>query len=135
MAHVVATFAQMERERIGERTREGMAEIKAKTGKHMGRPVTLAPATAARIRELHASGLSLEAIADRLTAGAVPTARRSRAGTVSLSSCPRTTRSCIPATGPKQPPSIQSATSRPTFGSSTTKRTSGYGSPLCQEAG
>jgi DNA invertase Pin-like site-specific DNA recombinase len=74
MAHVVATFAQMERERIGERTREGMAKIKAETGKHMGRPVTLTPATADRIRDLHESGLSLQGICSRLTADAVPTA-------------------------------------------------------------
>ena len=78
MAHVVATFAQMERERIGERTREGMAKIKAETGKHMGRPVSLAPATAARIRELHGAGLSFKAIADRLTADTIPTAQGGR---------------------------------------------------------
>ena len=75
---MVATFAQMERERIGERTREGMAKIKAETGKHMGRPVTLAPATDARIRELHGAGLSFKAIADRLTADTIPTAQGGR---------------------------------------------------------
>lgn len=44
MAHVTATFAEMERRRIGERTREGMARIKAENpDRHMGRPVTLSP--------------------------------------------------------------------------------------------
>ena len=78
MAHVVATFAQMERERIGERTREGMAKIKAETGKHMGRPVSLASAAAAHIRDLHEQGLSLQSICNRLTADAVPTATGGR---------------------------------------------------------
>lgn len=78
MAHVVATFAQMERERIGERTREGLAKIKAETGKHMGRPVVLAPTTAARIRSLRDEGLSMQSICARLTADGVPTATGGR---------------------------------------------------------
>jgi len=77
-AHVVATFAQMERERIGERTREGMAKIKAETGKHMGRPVSLAPTTAARIRSLRDEGLSMQGICARLAEDGVPTATGGR---------------------------------------------------------
>ncbi len=41
MAQVTCTFAEMERKKIAERTREGMARIKQDTGKHMGRPSTL----------------------------------------------------------------------------------------------
>ena len=37
MAQVTVTFAEMERKKIAERTRDGMAKIKASTGKHMGR--------------------------------------------------------------------------------------------------
>jgi len=40
--------------------------------------VSLAPATAARIRELHGAGLSFKAIADRLTADTIPTAQGGR---------------------------------------------------------
>lgn len=74
MAQVVCTFAEMERKRIGERTREGMARIKASTGKHMGRRSVLPPELVERIRVLHGQGMSLGAIARLLTAEGVPTA-------------------------------------------------------------
>ena len=63
MAQVTAVFAELERRRIGERTREGMAKIKAKSGKHMGRP-SLIPADAqGRIVRLVDGGMSASAIA------------------------------------------------------------------------
>ena len=74
MAQVVCAFAEMERKRIGERTREGMARIKATTGKHMGRPSMLPDATVARVRALRAQSLSLAKVAAQLTAEGVPTA-------------------------------------------------------------
>lgn len=73
-ANVLASAAQYERELIGQRTREGMAQRKAE-GVTMGRPVELAPEVAARITTLRAEGLSLAKIAARLTADGVRTAR------------------------------------------------------------
>lgn len=73
MAHIAAVFAEMER-RISERTREGMATIKAQTGKHMGRPAQLDPATAARIQADYRAGVAPTAIARRLNLEGVPTA-------------------------------------------------------------
>lgn len=64
----------MERKRIGERTREGMARIRATTGKHMGRSSVLADELVERIKADHAAGHSLNAIAKQLNAEAVPTA-------------------------------------------------------------
>ena len=74
MAQVTCTFAELERKRIGERTREGMAKIKATTGKHMGRPSKLPTATVDLVRELRGDGLSMARIADRLNTDGVPTA-------------------------------------------------------------
>ena len=73
MAHVTAAFAEMERRRIGERTREGMARIKAETGKHMGRPRLATDAAVARVVALRAEGLSYARIASALDAEQVPT--------------------------------------------------------------
>lgn len=73
-ANVLASAAQYERELIGQRTREGMAQRKAE-GVRMGRPVELTPEVAARIAALRAGGLSLAKIAARLTTDGVPTAR------------------------------------------------------------
>jgi DNA invertase Pin-like site-specific DNA recombinase len=86
LAHVTAAFAEAERRRIGERTREGMARIKATTGKHMGRPRSVSDAAVARIRDLRAEGLSFARIAAQLDAEGVPTptaARQWYAATVS----------------------------------------------------
>lgn len=79
MAQVTATFAEMERRRIGERTREGMARIKAAhPGRKMGRPVTLTPYAVHRIRDLRAQGATLQGICDALTAEGVATATGGR---------------------------------------------------------
>lgn len=74
MAQVTCTFAEMERKKIAERTRDGMAKIKATTGKHMGRRSALPQATIDRIHAERAAGLSMARIADLLNTEGVPTA-------------------------------------------------------------
>lgn len=74
MAQVTCTFAEMERKKIAERTRDGMAKIKADTGKHMGRRSVLPAETVTRIEAERAAGLSLAKIAEKLNAEGVPTA-------------------------------------------------------------
>lgn len=74
MAQVTVTFAEMERKKIAERTRDGMAKIKATTGKHMGRTTALPASTIARIDEARAAGQSMGRIAAALNDEAVPTA-------------------------------------------------------------
>ncbi|MBB6405910.1 recombinase family protein [Arthrobacter sp. AZCC_0090] len=49
MAQVTCTFAEMERKKIAERTRDGVAKMKATTGKHMGRRSALPAPTVQRI--------------------------------------------------------------------------------------
>ena len=73
MAQVTVTFAEMERKKIGERTKEGMARIRA-TGKHMGRKSVLTPEVVTHICSLRAEGRSLASIAASLNETAVPTA-------------------------------------------------------------
>lgn len=72
-AHVLAAAAEYERDLIGARTREGMAQRKAE-GVHIGRPSVLSPAVVGRIVAAREAGDSLRAIADALTADGVPTA-------------------------------------------------------------
>lgn len=72
MAHVTAAFAEMERRRIGERTREGMARIRATQGKHMGRPSRIPAEVEERIGQLRAEGLSASAIARLFNEEGVP---------------------------------------------------------------
>lgn len=71
---MLGVIAEWERRVIAERTRAAMATRKA-AGMRMGRPVTLDPFTRRRIVELRAGGMTLQAIADTLTADGVPTAR------------------------------------------------------------
>jgi DNA invertase Pin-like site-specific DNA recombinase len=74
MAHVLATFAQFERRLIGQRTREALA-VKRAAGVQLGRPTTIDPCVAARIRDERQQGATLRAIAERLNADGVPTPR------------------------------------------------------------
>jgi DNA invertase Pin-like site-specific DNA recombinase len=74
MAGILSVFAQFERRLIGERTKAGMAVRKAQ-GVKIGRPVQLADDVRARLVVMRASGLSYPAIAQRLNAEGVPTAR------------------------------------------------------------
>jgi DNA invertase Pin-like site-specific DNA recombinase len=70
----VATFAQLERRRIGQRTREALAAKKA-AGVRLGRPPTLPQAVVRRIERQRARGDSLRKIADALNHSGVPTAQ------------------------------------------------------------
>jgi DNA invertase Pin-like site-specific DNA recombinase len=74
MANVMATFAQFERRLIGQRTKEALAVRRAR-GVRLGRPPSIAPEVAGRIRAERAAGATLRQIADGLNADAVPTAR------------------------------------------------------------
>lgn len=74
MAQVTCTFAEMERKKIAERTRDGMAKIKADTGKHMGRRSVLPAETVTLIEAERDAGLSMAKIAEKLNAEGVPTA-------------------------------------------------------------
>ncbi|WP_418277540.1 recombinase family protein [Isoptericola jiangsuensis] len=71
MAQVTVVFAEMERRRIAERTRDAMAMLPDDVRDRMrngGRPrAPLADSTAERVQELRAGGASLKAIADTLT--------------------------------------------------------------------
>jgi DNA invertase Pin-like site-specific DNA recombinase len=75
MATVGATFAQLERARISERTKDALAH-KKKLGIKLGRPVTLPLEVTNEIKELRASGKTLQAIADYLNAKKVPNAHK-----------------------------------------------------------
>jgi DNA invertase Pin-like site-specific DNA recombinase len=71
-ATVVCAMAQMERRLIGQRTREAMAQLKAR-GVPVGRPNSVPDNVRSRIRGLHQSGRSFNSIAKLLTAEGVPT--------------------------------------------------------------
>ena len=73
MATMAATFAQMERRRIGERTREALA-VKRAQGIRLGRPPTLADAVVERITAERERGRTLAAIAGSLNEDGVATA-------------------------------------------------------------
>jgi DNA invertase Pin-like site-specific DNA recombinase len=74
MAHVLATFAQFERRLIGQRTREALA-VKRKQGVRLGRPQSIPPKLARRIKTMRSRGMTLQAICDRLNKEGVPTPR------------------------------------------------------------
>ena len=62
---IMATLAKQERIKRAERTRAGLARVRA-AGKRLGRPAKLNGQHTAEIARLRASGLSGRAIADRL---------------------------------------------------------------------
>lgn len=76
VANVFASLAQWERSTIAERTRAGLAALRAR-GQPAGRPaVSDQPELAARIRRMREEeDLSLQAIADQLNDEGVPTLR------------------------------------------------------------
>jgi DNA invertase Pin-like site-specific DNA recombinase len=74
MANMVATFAQLERRLISQRTREALAMKKA-AGVRLGRPPTVPKAVVRRIQRQRARGDSLRKIADSLNQDGVPTAQ------------------------------------------------------------
>ena len=78
MAHVLATFAQFERRLIGQRTREALA-VKRNQGVRLGRPQSISPKLARRIRTMRSRGLTLQAICDKLNEEGLPTPRGGKA--------------------------------------------------------
>lgn len=73
-ANVLASAAQYERELIGARTREGLAQRRAE-GVRLGRPPTLSVGTVDRIVRERLQGASFRQIADALNEAHVPTAQ------------------------------------------------------------
>ena len=74
MANVMATFGQLERRLIGQRTKEALAQ-KRKSGVILGRPRSMPEDIRARIVAERAAGRSLQAIADALNSDGVATAQ------------------------------------------------------------
>jgi DNA invertase Pin-like site-specific DNA recombinase len=75
MATVSATFAQLERAKIAERTRDALA-YKKSLGVTLGRPVKLSENIVLMINHLRLQGLSLEAIANEFNSRSIPTAHQ-----------------------------------------------------------
>ncbi|MGY2873448.1 DNA invertase Pin-like site-specific DNA recombinase [Marmoricola sp. URHA0025 HA25] len=75
-AHVLAAAAEYERDLIGARTREGMAQRRSE-GVHVGRPRSLPIAIVERIVGERSGGSKLREIAEGLTRDGIPTARGS----------------------------------------------------------
>jgi DNA invertase Pin-like site-specific DNA recombinase len=73
-ANVLCAAAELERDLISERTRDGLAAARAK-GVMLGGPRSLPDDVAQRITELRQGGATLTGIADRLNEEGVPTAR------------------------------------------------------------
>lgn len=73
-ANVIATFAQLERRLIGQRTRDALAVRRAQ-GVRLGRPRTLPADVVARIVADRTAGLGWSAIGRALDAENVPTAQ------------------------------------------------------------
>lgn len=74
MFEVMASFAQLERSLIAQRTREALA-IKKAQGVRLGGPVSIEPELSERIVALKAEGKSLRAIAETLNQEGIKPAR------------------------------------------------------------
>lgn len=77
VANVMATFAQFERQLIGQRTKEALA-MKRAAGVRLGRPPSVPLTTVRRTRKLRADGMTYQAIAGVLNAQGVPTGQGGR---------------------------------------------------------
>jgi DNA invertase Pin-like site-specific DNA recombinase len=77
MASIMATFAQLERRLIGQRTREALAAKRAQ-GVRLGRPASVSLGVVRSIAAERDAGASLRAIAERLSAEGVATAHGGR---------------------------------------------------------
>ena len=73
MATISATFAQLERSKISERTRDALAHKRAQ-GVTLGRPVKLSSEIAVMINHLRLQGATLTAIAEEFNSHSIPTA-------------------------------------------------------------
>ncbi len=75
VANVFASVAEWEADTITERTRDALAAKRAR-GERIGRPAVVEDLKLAkRIRALRSKGMTMRAIADKLTADGVPTVR------------------------------------------------------------
>lgn len=74
MANVMATFAQLERRLISQRTKDALA-VRRSQGFRLGRPPSTTSTLERRVYRLRAKGHSLQAIADELNRRGVPTLR------------------------------------------------------------
>lgn len=74
MVRMLGVFAELERDLISQRTKDGLAAKRA-AGVKVGRPRNLPDRVVNRIRRERAAGASLTAIADRLTDDAIPTSQ------------------------------------------------------------
>lgn len=72
MANVMASFAQFERQLIGQRTSEALQE-KKRQGMKLGRPIVVQDDAVEKIRELRADGLSYAGIAEWMNHAAFTT--------------------------------------------------------------
>ena len=71
---IIAAVAELERELIGQRTREGLA-AKREEGIILGRRPSIPPRLAKRIRAMRVAGATLEGICETLNVAGVPTPR------------------------------------------------------------
>jgi DNA invertase Pin-like site-specific DNA recombinase len=74
MATICATFAQLERKRIGERTSDAL-QLKKAQGMTLGRPDRTSLETVQKVQAMRETGASLQTIANSLNAQGVPTAQ------------------------------------------------------------
>ena len=72
--NMMATFAQLERELIGQRTKDALAVKKAQ-GVRLGAPTSIGAEVEEKILAMRAGGMSMNRIADALNAEKVPTAK------------------------------------------------------------
>src|SRR4029077_2895062 len=72
MAQMVSVFSELERKRIGERTREAL-QARREAGETLGRKPKVPKKVIARIKRERARGDSLRAIAESLNAAGTPT--------------------------------------------------------------
>jgi DNA invertase Pin-like site-specific DNA recombinase len=77
MANVLASFAQFERELIGQRTSDAL-QVKKRAGIRLGRPERSSPEVVQLVLDRRQAGKSMQAIADELTELGVPTSQGGR---------------------------------------------------------
>ena len=75
-ANVIVSVSGWEHQRLGERTRKGLAAARAKGGSISRPSVQDVPRLKEYIAEMRAEGMTLQAIADTLNEKGVPTPRR-----------------------------------------------------------
>ena len=80
MLGVLSWVAQQERERLSDRTKAGLARVKAK-GIRLGRPESIDPTTARRAAQLRETGMAWRSIAKHLGVAATTLRRCAEKGT------------------------------------------------------